>query len=304
MARSGGLGRGGVRQPGSFGRRGRPVRSVSLAESVASDPLSELIGGLQAKSQGAGQVRGGSVGNFVGGERYRPSADHVPAARPPRSRVVENADYEQFLDWMDGKFNINPNDARNPEAGSADAAFFAPAPAPVSLPEAPRMQPGSFNMDPGMRARDEFQNVASAGYNQNAQRVAERGGAKQYETSVQEEQAGERSASARNQMLMALLMAMGPGVLGKGAGALGRGAGSRGAGQAADMMRAKGMNPGYTPGGRGFPPGMMNRIKAALGSKAGTAAIDTAAFGGMAATPVYDMVQRHGRGARPFGPGR
>ena len=196
MARSGGLGRGGVRQPGSFGRRGRPVRSVSLgagmAGDVASDPLSQLIGGLQAGSQ--------------------------------------------------------------------------------------RVQPGSATLDPGRRAPGEFQDVASAGYNQNAQRVAERGGAKQYETSVQEEQAGERSASARNQMLMALLMAMGGGALGKGAGALGRGA-----------------------GGRGFPPGMMNRIKAALGSKAGTAAIDTAAFGGMAAAPVYDLIQRHGRGARPFG---
>ena len=230
MARSGGMGRGGVRHPGSFGVR-RPDRSVSFAGAVAADPLSELIGGLQAAQRGQdGQVRGGAVGNFVGSDRRGPSADYVPAARPPRSRVVENADYEQFLDWMDGKFSVGDRpDGRNPEAGSADAAFFAPAPAPVSLPEAPRMQPGSFNMDPGMRARDEFQNVASAGYNQNAQRVAERGGAKQYETSVQEEQAGQRSASARNQMLMALLTAIGPG---------------------------------------------------------------------------YDMLQRHGRGARPFGPGR
>ena len=208
------MGRGGVRHPGSFGVR-RPDRSVSFAGAVAADPLSELIGGLQAAQQGAGQVRGGAVGNFVGSDRRGPSADYVPAARPPRSRVVENADYEQFLDWMDGKFSVGDRpDGRNPEAGSADAAFFAPAPAPVSLPEAPRMQPGSFNMDPGMRARDEFQNVASAGYNQNAQRVAERGGAKQYETSVQEEQADQQSATARKGMLLALMAMMGVGGVG------------------------------------------------------------------------------------------
>ena len=207
------MGRGGVRQPGSIGLRGRPDRSVSFAGAVAADPLSELIGGLQAAQQGAGQVRGGAVGNFVGSDRRGPSADYVPAARPPRSRVVENADYEQFLDWMDGKFSVGDRpDGRNPEAGSADAALLAQV--PMGLPAAPRMQPGSATLDPGRRAPDEFQNVASAGYNQNAQRVAERGGAKQYETSVQEEQADQQSATARKGMLLALMAMMGVGGVG------------------------------------------------------------------------------------------
>ena len=68
-----------------------------------------------------------------------------------------------------------------------------------------RMPPGSFTQDPGMRAPDEFQDVASAGYNQNAQRVAERGGAKEYATSVEEAEAEAEADTMRNRVGMALM---------------------------------------------------------------------------------------------------
>ena len=71
-----------------------------------------------------------------------------------------------------------------------------------------RMQPGSFTQDPGMRAGDEFTDVGSAGYREQAKRVAEGGGAKEYATSVEEESAAERADLMRNVALTALSIAL------------------------------------------------------------------------------------------------
>ena len=68
-----------------------------------------------------------------------------------------------------------------------------------------RIPPGSFTQDPGMRARDEFTDVASRGYNENAKRVAERGGAREYATSVEEEGGKKRADEIRNLVLMTLV---------------------------------------------------------------------------------------------------
>ena len=70
-----------------------------------------------------------------------------------------------------------------------------------------RIAPGSFTMDPGMRARDEFSDITSRGYNEWAKRAAERGGAKEYATSVEEEAASGRSLMIR-EIVMATLMAL------------------------------------------------------------------------------------------------
>ena len=67
-----------------------------------------------------------------------------------------------------------------------------------------RMPPGSFTQDPGMRAGDEFTDVGSAGYREGAERVAERGGAKEYATSVEEGEAEARADTLRNRVGMAL----------------------------------------------------------------------------------------------------
>ena len=61
-----------------------------------------------------------------------------------------------------------------------------------------RVSPGSFTQDPGMRAADEFQDVTSAGYREAAERVAERGGAKEYATSVGQEEAEAGADELRN----------------------------------------------------------------------------------------------------------
>ena len=55
-----------------------------------------------------------------------------------------------------------------------------------------------------MRVRDEFTDVSSEGYNEWAKRAAERGGAEEYATSVEEEQATNRAALIRNIALTAL----------------------------------------------------------------------------------------------------
>jgi hypothetical protein len=224
-----------------------------------------------------------------------------------------------------------------------------------------RMPPGSFTQDPGMRAGDEFTDVGSAGYREQAKRVAERGGAKEYATSVEEEEADAEADTMRNRVGTALAAMVGLGSAGalgaasrplvnRGAtgltrhgdryldqmvqaghtpssGMLGSHPGPSGLNRATlDALRTSGrlptptLNPGFLQQqerllGRGFQgrmnpmppgsqPGMTDRIKAALGSKAGVAAIDTTAFGGMMSPMVYDLIQRHGRGARPFGPGR
>ena len=141
-----------------------------------------------------------------------------------------------------------------------------------------RIAAGSFNMDPGMRAPDEFTDVTSEGYNEWAKRAAERGGAKEYATSVAEEEADSEADELRGQLLFALAALVTGGVGGKvanrmlGPGARpGLGLGSRNPSQAewnamkagrvrsghvprneaANIMRAKGMKPGYTSKGMG-----------------------------------------------------
>jgi hypothetical protein len=75
-----------------------------------------------------------------------------------------------------------------------------------------RMPEGSFTQDPGMRAGDEFTDVGSPGYREGAKRVAEGGGAKQYATSVEEEEAETRADTLRNRVGLALATMMGMGV--------------------------------------------------------------------------------------------
>jgi hypothetical protein len=79
-----------------------------------------------------------------------------------------------------------------------------------------RIAAGSFNMDPGMRAADEFTDVASPGYRENAKRVAERGGNKQYATSLEEEEAGGEAEERRKQLMFALAALIGGGAGGMG----------------------------------------------------------------------------------------
>jgi len=81
-----------------------------------------------------------------------------------------------------------------------------------------RVSPGSFTQDPGMRARDEFTDITSRGYNEQAKRVAERGGAKEYATSVEQEAAEGRNDRLRNEIGLALAMLATGGMIG-GAGA-------------------------------------------------------------------------------------
>jgi hypothetical protein len=69
-----------------------------------------------------------------------------------------------------------------------------------------RIPPGSFTQDPGMRAPDEFQDVGSAGYREQAKRVAERGGARQYATSVEEEERKKQAEKRRTQVAFALAL--------------------------------------------------------------------------------------------------
>jgi len=135
-----------------------------------------------------------------------------------------------------------------------------------------RIAAGSFNMDPGMRAPDEFTDVTSEGYNEWAERAAERGGAKEYATSVEEEEADSEADERRKQLLFALAALVTGGVGGKvanrmlGPGARpGLGLGGRNPSQAEwnalkagrqqsarqgkDLMRSKGIKPGYTSKG-------------------------------------------------------
>ena len=72
---------------------------------------------------------------------------------------------------------------------------------------AKRIPPGSFTQDPGMRAGDEFTDVGSAGYREQAKRVAERGGAKEYATSVEEGEAT-RSAEQKREWTARVLGAL------------------------------------------------------------------------------------------------
>ena len=77
-----------------------------------------------------------------------------------------------------------------------------------------RIQEGSFGLDPGMRAADEFQDVASAGYREAAERVAERGGAEQYSTSVGQEEGEAEADELRNVVALILASLIGGGRMG------------------------------------------------------------------------------------------
>ena len=55
-----------------------------------------------------------------------------------------------------------------------------------------------------MRAPDEFTDVTSRGYNEWAKRAAERGGAKEYATSVEEEERKEQAETLRTRVAYAL----------------------------------------------------------------------------------------------------
>ena len=77
-----------------------------------------------------------------------------------------------------------------------------------------RIQEGSFGLDPGMRAADEFQDVASAGYREAAERVAERGGAEQYATSVGQEEGEAEADELRNVVALILAALVGGGRMG------------------------------------------------------------------------------------------
>ena len=101
-----------------------------------------------------------------------------------------------------------------------------------------RVSPGSFTQDPGMRARDEFTDITSRGYNEQAKRVAERGGAKEYATSVEQEAAEGRNDRLRNEIGLALAMLASGGMLG-GAGA-GWGAARAAGGTVPNALRAAG----------------------------------------------------------------
>ena len=74
-----------------------------------------------------------------------------------------------------------------------------------------RIQPGSFTQDPGMRARDEFTDITSKGYNEWATRAAENP-QKQYATSVEEEEAQRQAETLRTRVAYALSLLVGRGI--------------------------------------------------------------------------------------------
>ena len=81
-----------------------------------------------------------------------------------------------------------------------------------------RIEPDSFTMDPGMRARDEFSDITSRGYNERAKRVAERGGAMEYATSGEEEAAARHGADVRTRVGYALAALASRGLAQRGIG--------------------------------------------------------------------------------------
>ena len=87
-----------------------------------------------------------------------------------------------------------------------------------------RIPPGSFTQDPGMRARDEFTDITSKGYNEWATRAAENP-QKQYATSVEEEGADAEADKLRKVLMFVLAALVGGGGAAMGANrALGPGA--------------------------------------------------------------------------------
>ena len=129
-----------------------------------------------------------------------------------------------------------------------------------------RMPPGSFTLDPGMRAADEFTDVTSPGYREQAKRVAERGGATEYATSVEEEAAGAEADALRNRIGLALGAMSAVGMATGAAGAFGaaRGAGAGlGTAMHAAGRGAVGRAPVMYRGGQIFEPpglGLMGRV--------------------------------------------
>ena len=128
-----------------------------------------------------------------------------------------------------------------------------------------RIPPGSFTQDPGMRARDEFTDITSKGYNEWATRAAENP-QKQYATSVEEEEADAEADKLRKVLMFVLAALFGGGVAGMGANrALGPGArpglglGSRNLGGPQGLVpgptsaRVGGTGGGFTAGIPGSP---------------------------------------------------
>jgi hypothetical protein len=171
---------------------------------------------------------------------------------------------------------------------------------------ASRASTGSAVQDPGMRAGDEFTDVTSAGYREQAKRVAERGGAKEYATSVEEEEADARADTLRNRVGMALMALSGVAAVG---GATRLGMASSQVGASPGIGRAL-FN---TPGARNVAANAsthadrLSRLDSALDAMPAWRAIgrDSVSMpifvGGTSSPMVYDMVQRYQRGAKPFG---
>jgi len=167
-----------------------------------------------------------------------------------------------------------------------------------------RMPPGSFTQDPGMRAGDEFTDVGSAGYRESAERVAERGGAKEYATSVEEEGADARADTLRNRVGMALMALSGVAAVG---GATRLGMASSQVGASPGIGRAL-FN---TPGARNAAANTathadrLSRLDHALDVMPAwqmAQKLELPIFAGVTGSfPGYDMVQRYQRGAKPFG---
>ena len=80
-----------------------------------------------------------------------------------------------------------------------------------------RIQPESFTQDPGMRAQaGQFTDVTSRDYARQAAAQAKRGGALQYATSVEEEEADASADTKRELLMIALLTLLGGKGLGQG----------------------------------------------------------------------------------------
>ena len=111
-----------------------------------------------------------------------------------------------------------------------------------------------------MRARDEFTDVTSRGYNEWAKRAAERGGAKEYATSVEEEERRKQAETLRTRVAYVLALLASQGI---GRKMIGPTASSR-------RVRGMGLDPGsnvataigaLTPEAqrRGWPPHQIGR---------------------------------------------
>jgi hypothetical protein len=84
-----------------------------------------------------------------------------------------------------------------------------------SVGERDRIQPGEFTLDPGMRVPDltDLSQVGSDAYGREAERVAERGGQREYSTSVEKEAARSRAETTRDLAILAIMLTSLPGGL-------------------------------------------------------------------------------------------